>query len=145
MTATKATTPPMDDAVRCIDRMRPELQNVINRCSGGDALMAAMSISFAELLRDRGGDDEPLLRTMKVFTKFPSKVRKEARDAHDRLKILISDLKTEGFTLDVILWSMLGAITNILTSLRHSPQEVDAARADMIGHINRACSHRSIN
>jgi hypothetical protein len=133
-----------DDAIQCVDRMRSELQKIINQCSRGDALMAAMTICFAELLRDRGGDDQPLKGAMALFAKLPSIARKETMLCHGQLKTFVAILKNEGFTLDAILWSTLGAITNILGGLGHPRHEIDEARIDMIARINQARS-RSIN
>ena len=100
--------------------------------------MMAMGICFAELLRDRGGDDEPLLRTMDVFMKMPSNSRKETKLCLTQIKTVIAAVKDEGFTLDAILWSTLGAITNIMGGMGFPRHEIDKARDDMIARINQA-------
>jgi len=64
-----------DDTYRCVDRMRPQLQAIVNQGFKGEALIAAMNFIFARLLRDRGGSDEPLLRCTEDFTKLPSALR----------------------------------------------------------------------
>lgn len=58
-----------EDGLRCVSRLKPKLQEVINQGFRGEALRAAMTLTFAELLRERGGSDEPLLRAIEVFTR----------------------------------------------------------------------------
>ena len=40
------------------------------------------------------------------------------RGCHARSKTLIAAIRQEGFTLDALLWSMLGAIINIYQGFR---------------------------
>jgi hypothetical protein len=129
MTATNPSFSREDDAYQCVDRMRPELQKIINQCSSGDAFMTALSICFAELLRDRGGDDEPLLRTMDLFMKRSSKIRKETQRIHAQLKTLVAATRSDDFTLDAILWSTVGAITNVMAGIpSNAPNRGDYIR-----------------
>jgi hypothetical protein len=67
--------------------MKPKLQGIINQGFQGEALIAAMTLTFAELLRERGGSDEPLLRATEVFTKLPSAARKQTWDATRRSRM----------------------------------------------------------
>ena len=127
-----------DDGFRRVDHMKPKVQEIINQGFRGEALIAAMTLTFAELLRKRGGSDEPLLRAMDVFTKLPAVARKQTMGCHAQIKAVIADAQREGFTPDAILWSTLGAITNIYRGLSFPAPEIDAAMKDMISRINEA-------
>jgi hypothetical protein len=129
---------PHEDAVVLVDRMRPELQKIINQRFRGEALICAMTTSFTELLRERGGSGEPLTRAMAAFTELPAVARGQVPACHTQIKAVIAAVKQEGFSLDAILWSMLGAITNIYQGLRFPKHQIDAARDDMIMRINEA-------
>lgn len=127
-----------DDALLCVDRIQPELQNIINQRFRTEALICAMTIAFAELLRERGGSDEPLTRSMAAFAALPATARKQVPDCHSRIKTLISAVRGEGFSLDAILWAVLGAITSIYRGLGFPRHQIDAACNDMIMRLNEA-------
>jgi len=127
-----------DDALLCVDRMRPGLQKIINQRFKNDALICAMTTTFAELLRERGGSEEPLIRAAATFSKLPPATRDQMRACHSQIKILITAVKREGFSLDAILWSMLGAITSIYQGFRFPKDQIEAACEDMIRRINEA-------
>jgi hypothetical protein len=118
--------------------MKSKLQKIINQGFRGKALIAAMTLTFAELLCERGGSDEPLHRAMEVFTKLPAMARKQTMKCHAQIKAVIADVRREGFSLDAILWSTLGSITNIYRGLGFPATEIDTAMKDMIGRINEA-------
>jgi hypothetical protein len=113
MTAEPSLDPDADDGFRCVDRMKPKLQEIINQGFRGEALIAAMTLTFAELLRERGGSDKPLLRATEAFTKLPAVARKQTMRCHGQIKAVIADVRQEGFSPDAILWSTLGSLTNI--------------------------------
>jgi hypothetical protein len=133
-----AANPNEDDATACVDRMRPQLQKIINQRFRGEALICAMTTSFAELLRERGGSEEPLTRAMAAFTQLPAVARRQVPECHAQIKAVISAVKQESFSPDTILWSMLGAITNIYQGLHFPKHQIDAARDDMIMRLNEA-------
>ena len=66
-----ALNPDHDDAHLCVERMKPELQKLIDQRLKPEALLSAMTTAFAELLRERGGNDEPLARALAAFTGLP--------------------------------------------------------------------------
>jgi hypothetical protein len=97
-----------------------------------------------QLLRERGGSDETLTRAVAAFGSLPANARQQVPDCHAQIKTLIEGAKQEGFTVDAILWSMLGAIVNVYGGFGFSTAEIDAARDDMIMRINEA-RRRSMN
>jgi hypothetical protein len=127
-----------DDAVVCVDRMRPELQKIINQRFRGEALICALTTSFAELLRERGGSEEPLTRAMAVFTQLPAVARGQVPGCRTQIMAVIAAVKQEGFSLDAILWSILGAIISMYEGLHFPKHQIDAARDDMIMRIKEA-------
>jgi hypothetical protein len=133
----RAFNPAKDDALLCIDRMRPAFQKIIHGFRG-ETLLCAMTTAFGELLRARGGSDEPLKRAVAAFTSLPAAIRKEVPDCQSQIKAVIAAVKKEGFTLDAMLWSMLGALVNLFQALDFSEQEIDAAKEALIMRINEA-------
>jgi hypothetical protein len=133
-----ALDPEQDNALLCVERMRRTLQNIINQRFKGEALVCAMTTTFAELLRERGGSDEPLTRALGAFSQLPAATREQVRSCHAQVKGSIAAVRREGFSLDSILWSMLGAITSIYQAMRYPEREIEAATHDMIRRINEA-------
>lgn len=127
-----------DNALLCVDRMQPGLQNIINQDFKGAALICAMTTAFAELLRERGGSDEPLTRAMAAFSQLPAATREQAQSCHKQVKNLITVVRQEGFSSDAILWSMLDAITKIYQVMRYPKRQIEAAIDDMIRRINES-------
>lgn len=130
--------PNEDDALACVDAMRPGLQRVIDRCSRMEAFVCAMTLTYAGLIHARGGAEEPLTKAMAAFAELPRPARKEAQRCHEQIKQIIVKTQEQGFSPDAILWSLIGAITNIFTSLGHSKAEVDQCVGDMITQLNYA-------
>ena len=133
-----ALDPAEDDAYLCVDRMQPELQKIINQHFRGEALICAMTTTFAGLLKERGGSDEAITRAVEAFAQLPAAVRKEVPDCHARIKNMIDNVQRDGFSQDAILWAMLGAIINLYRSFGFPELKIDGARDDMIMRINEA-------
>ena len=130
--------PKENDARACVDAMRPELQRLINQGSRAEALVCAMTLTYAGLIHARGGAEEPLRKAMAAFAQLPRPARKEAQRCHEEIKQIIAKTRQQGFSGDAILWSLVGAITNLFTALGHPRAEVDQCTADMIAQLNHA-------
>jgi hypothetical protein len=65
-----------------------------------------------------------VLRAMGVFTELPAVARKQTMGCHAQIKAVIADVQREGFSPDAILWSTLGAITNIYRGLGFLATEI---------------------
>jgi hypothetical protein len=130
--------PNEDDVLACVDAMRPGLQRVIDQCSRGEALVCAMTLTYAGLIHARGGAEEPLTKGMAALAGLPRTARKEAQRCHEQIKQIIVKTQERGFSPDAILWSLIGAITSIFASLGHSKAEVDQCVGDMITQLNYA-------
>lgn len=133
-----ALDPAEDNALFCAERLGPGLQNIIDQRLKAESLLCALTTTFAELLRERGGSNEPLIRAMAAFTEMPALARKQMRDCHRQIKSLISTLRGEGFSLDAVLWAMLGVIISMYRAFGFSADQIDAANIDMISRINEA-------
>jgi hypothetical protein len=72
-----------------------------------------MTMTYAQLLKERGGNRQSVLRTLDAYTELPEPLRKQVRKCHAEIESMIEQLKQEGFALDAILRSMLGAILGI--------------------------------
>jgi hypothetical protein len=103
-----------DDVFACVERMNPALQQIMDQPFGSvQPLLCAMTMTYAQLLKERGGDGQSVLRTLDAFTTLPKPLRKQVRSCHAHIESMIGQLKQEGFALDAILLSMLGAILGI--------------------------------
>jgi hypothetical protein len=65
-----------DNALLCAEHMGPELQKIIEQRFKAEARLSALTTTFAELLRERGGSNEPLIRAMAAFAELPAHARK---------------------------------------------------------------------
>src|SRR5262245_45315376 len=104
--------PKEDDAMQCVDRMRPELQSIIDHGFGLNALIWAINMNFAELVKLRGGDDYWVVKVMAAFSELNRKQRDQAQVCYRRIKKVREKLQASGFSLDAIIWALIGAIGN---------------------------------
>jgi hypothetical protein len=130
--------PKEDDALACVDAMGPELQRVIDQRHSGNALICALSISYAELIRSRGGREELLLQAMECFATLPKNARDETRNCHAQVKEVIGRIQQQGFSADAIMWAMIGAITKVFSAFGFPKAEIDKCLDGMITHLNHA-------
>jgi hypothetical protein len=125
--------------------MNPALQKIIDQPFGSaQPLLCAMTMTYAELLKERGGDDQSVLRTLDAFTTLPKPLRMQVRNCHAHIESMIGQLRQEGSALDAILWSVLGAILGIYQECPVPQDQIDKARDDMIMALNEA-RRRSLN
>ena len=136
----KLTLEHEDDATKCVDRMRPRLQKLIDEGCGADPLMWAINMSFAELARDRGGDDGPIMKLLALFLEFNRARRDQAQVCHRQIKCLNADLNKEGFSHDAIMWSLIGAVGNLSRGLGMPASEIEKCVGDMIRRLNASRS-----
>jgi hypothetical protein len=128
-----------DDAFTCVKRMNPALQKIIDQPFGSvQPLLCAMTMTYAQLLKERGGDGQSVLQTLDAYAELPKPLRKQVRSCHAQIESMIGQLKQEGFALDAILWSMLGAILGIYQECPIPQDQIDKARDDMITALNEA-------
>ncbi len=138
--ATKLNKPDKkeDDGLACASVMSPELQRILDKRYSGDAFMCAMATTYAELVRSRGGQEEPLLKAMEMFASLPRRARREVPLCHSDLKAMNRRIHAQGFSDDAIMWSMIGAVMNILGQAGTPQAEIDECRNRMIMHLNEA-------
>jgi hypothetical protein len=102
-------------------------------------------LNFANLFCAGAEKGLPLYRPKTLFRIKRARPRRtiiRACDQMNRLQYtqtLIAAVKNDGFTLDTVLWSMLGAITTVWGGLG-TPRMKSTCRNDMIMRIKR--SHR---
>jgi hypothetical protein len=130
--------PKEDDAAQCVDRLRPELQNLINQRMALNSLVWAINLNFAELIKLRGGDETCVLLVMERFLDLNRKQRDQGQVCYRRIKDVRSKLLASGFSLDAIMWALIGAIGNISRGLGIPPDEIDKAMGDMIMRLKMA-------
>jgi hypothetical protein len=128
-----------DDVFACVERMNSALQKIIDQPFGSvQPLLSAMTMTYAQLLHERGGDGQSVLRTLAAYTELPEPLAKQVRNCHAQIESMIGQLKQEGFALDAILSSMLGAILGIYQECPIPQDQIDKARDDMIMALNEA-------
>jgi hypothetical protein len=103
-----------DDPHACGVRMNTYLQS-IGAQFRAPAVFGALSTSFAELIVERGGSDEQLLKMRQVYSKQPPHLRTQVRECHAQVETMISSLKRDGFSLYAILWAVMGNILALHT------------------------------
>lgn len=60
-----------DDALACVGEMRPKLQRVIDQCTRAEGLVCAMTLTYAGLIHQRGGLEEPLSKALAALAELP--------------------------------------------------------------------------
>jgi hypothetical protein len=59
-------------------------------------LLCAMTNTFAELIYERGGSDEPLNRVLSDFPALPAAIREQVLDCHPKIKAEIAAVRQDG-------------------------------------------------
>lgn len=126
-----------DDPLACAGRMDAPMQSIYAQFRAG-AVIGALSTSFAQLIVERGGSNEPLLKALHLFSTAPPYLRTEVRECHANVKTLISSLKRDGFSLSAILWAVMGNILALYRACEFPQDDIDSARDAMIMQINDA-------
>jgi len=126
-----------DDPLACADRMNTAMQSICAQFRA-EAVIGALSTSFAQLIVEHGGSSEPLLKMLQEHSTAPPHLRTPLRECHAQVKTMISSLKRDGFSLYALLWAVLGTILRVLTECGFPQDDIDSARDDMIMRINAA-------
>lgn len=126
-----------DDPLACAGRMNAAMQPIYAQFHAG-AVIGALSTSFAQLIVERGGSNEPLLKALHLFSTAPLPLRTQLRKCHANVKTMISSLKRDGFSHYAILWAMMGNILALHAACRCPQADIDSARDNMIMQINDA-------
>ena len=126
-----------DDPLACADRMNTAMQSICAQFRA-EAVIGALSTSFAQLIVEYGGSSEPLLKMLQEHSTAPPHLRTPLRECRAQVKTMISSLKRDGFSLYAILWAVLGNILALHTVLGFSQDEINSVRDDMITRINEA-------
>jgi hypothetical protein len=101
-------------------------------------LLCAMTNTFAELIYERGGSDEPLNRVFSDFPALPAAIREQVPDCHAKIKAEIAAVRQDGFTLDAVICSMVGALVSLYHALDFSEPEIEDAKEALIAYMNEA-------
>ena len=80
-----------DDPLACADRMNTAMQSICAQFRA-PAVIGALSTSFAQLIVERGGSDEPLLKTLHASSTAPPHLRTQLRECHAQVETMISSL-----------------------------------------------------
>lgn len=132
--------PKEDDAIQCVDHMRPQIQAMIDERFKGEAVLWALNVGFADFLRQRGGGDFQIKKAVAAYTELDRESRDDAQICYGRVRDMLSSLRKEGFSLDAIAWSLIGGLSNILSVSRITKAEKEDYVAGLILALNAARS-----
>jgi hypothetical protein len=140
-----------DDAMRCADAMRPEIQTYLEyaatRFNGHtDGASWALTWGFADLLRQFHGDLTLLKRTVVTYSEMTADSRTAARDCKERVQSILLSMRLKGFSTTALAWAMLGALSNINSQILHTQirnhkraqREAQKFTENLIMALNRA-------
>ena len=126
-----------DDPLACADRMDTAMQSIYAQFHAW-AVIGALSASFAQLIVERGGSNEPLSKAAHLFSTAPPPLRTQLWECHAKVETMISRLKRDGFSLSAILWAVMGNILALHAACGIPQDDIDTVRNDMIMQINDA-------
>jgi hypothetical protein len=90
--------PNEDDAVQCVDHMRPQIQAIIDGRFKGEAVLWALNCAFADLLRQCGGGDFQIKIAVAAYTELDRASRDDAQICYARVQEMLSSLRKQGFS-----------------------------------------------
>jgi hypothetical protein len=128
-------------AFACARRMNPALGKILDQRGAVEPFICALTKTFAELLKERGGNSQSFILTLATFSDLPAALHKQVPKYHAHIKVVIGQLKHDGFSLDAILSSMLGAILGLYQACRVPQNQIDDAGDSMIMALNEAQGH----
>ncbi len=140
-----------EDAMRCADCMRPEIQAYLEYAASkfnknADGASWALTWGFADLLRQFHGDLTMLERTAATYTEMTAESRTAARECKERVQGILLAMRLKGFSTTALAWAMLGALSNINMQITHAripnPRraqcEADKFTENLIMALNKA-------
>jgi hypothetical protein len=140
-----------DDAWRCADAIRPEIQAYLEYAAAKfkgniDGASWALTWGFADLLRQFHGDLTMLERTIATYCEMTEDARTAALECQERVKSILVATRGKGFSTTALAWAMLGALSNITRQVLHAQirnprrakREADKFTENLIMALNKA-------
>jgi hypothetical protein len=99
-----------DDAWRCADAIRPEIQAYLEYAAAKfkgniDGASWALTWGFADLLRQFHGDLTMLERTIATYCEMTEDARTAALECQERVKSILVATRGKGFSTTALAWA----------------------------------------
>lgn len=132
------------EVYKCVERIAPELQKLVNDGCSSTVVLWALQMTFAEMVRDCNGDDTAIVNLTGFCMKLSRDQQDRAQACHQHIKNVRENLCKDGISNDSIMWSLIGAVRNLSTAADIAENQIEQCMALMITGLKAA--HRpSIN
>lgn len=125
-----------DEVAACIKQLATTLHELMNEGTEADALLSALNMRFAEMLNARGGRQPVVVDVQALYPTFSKSQWEQTELCHVRMKSVCEMLAAEGLSEDAIIWSLIGAIRNVLRISGLASDAVDRFMTDILNQFH---------